>query len=119
MFSFDKAQHAARLHSGLEAAGNKLIAVKSTPSSLNLPTFMSCYFSHVLVNCMHAIHFPKAPCRFLICDSGSELDERYISVQEQSTERVGPVSVIYFTSERPAGASCQSCWHHLRVTSKH
>lgn len=43
---------------------NKLVAVKSTSSLPYLPTFMSCYFSHVLVNCMHAIHFPKAPCRF-------------------------------------------------------
>lgn len=101
---------------------NKLIAVKSTPSPSYLPTFMSCYFSHVLVNCMHAIHFPQGTLSFFSSersDWGSALYGRYISVQEHSTERVGPVSVIYSKSKSPAGACCQSHWHHLRVTSKH
>lgn len=102
-------------------AGNKLIAVKSTSSPAYLPTFMRCYFSHVLVNYMHAIHFPQGTLSFFSSersDWGSELYGRYISVQEHSTERVGPVSVIYSKSKSPAGACCQSHWHHLRVTSK-
>lgn len=113
--------HIFILHYKQWVVGNKLIAVKSTPSLPYLPTFMSCYFSPVLVNCMHAIHFPKAPCRIFSSeqsDWGKELYGRYISVQKQSTRRVGPVSVIYSKSKSPVGACCQSHWHHLWVTSK-
>lgn len=83
---------------------------------------MRCYFSHVLVNCMHAIHFPQGTLSFFSSewsDWGSELYGRYISVREHSTERVGPISLIYSKSKSPAGACCQSHWHHLRVTSRH
>lgn len=84
---------------------NKLITVKSKQTPLPyLPTFMRCYFSHVLVNCMHAIHFPQGTLSFFSSersDWGSELYGRYISVQEHSTERVGPITVIYSKSESP------------------
>lgn len=113
--------HIFILHYKQRVVGNKLIAVKSTPSLPYLPTFMSCYFSHVLVNCMHAIHFPKAPRRIFSSersDWGRELYGRYISVQKRSTRRVGPVSVIYSKSKSPVDACCQSQWHHLWVTSK-
>lgn len=102
--------------------GNKLIIAKSTQSPSYLPAFMRSYFSHVLVNCMHAIHFPQSTLSFFSSkrsDWGIELYGRYISVQEHSTERVGSISMIYSKSKSPAGKCCQSHWHHLRVTSKH
>lgn len=59
---------------------------------------MRCYFSGVLVNCMHAIHFPQGTLSFpssVRSDWGSELYGRYVSVQEPSTERVELILVIY------------------------
>lgn len=70
---------------------------------------------------MHAIHFPQGTLSFFSSegsDWGMELYGRYISVLQHSSERVGPISLIYSKSNSPAGASCQSHWHHLRVTSK-
>lgn len=71
---------------------------------------------------MHAIHFPQGTLSFFSyeqSDWGSELCGRYISVQERSTEKVWFILVIYSTAKSPAGACCQSHWHHLRVASKH
>lgn len=96
-------------------------------SSPYLQTFMACFFSLSLfcISKLHAcnsFHFPQGT--FLcasseLCHCGSELYGRYISVQEQSSERVCRILVIYSTTKSPAGVCCQSHWHHLRVTSKH
>lgn len=50
---------------------------------------------------------------------GSELDGRYISVQEHKSRRLRLSRWFIPPTQSPAEESCQFLWHHFRVTSVH